>query len=165
MNALNKIKNVTNGLTCCSSHHSCNGCPYKSTEGCSGQLDRDALEVINALRDELKKRTSKTPEIKPGFIMLTTGTAYSSDGIITMLTKNGRTAVRVDDILWISDLVGVLGSSIRLNDSQQTTFCVCETIEEILGKIAEMKGELYLENTQINELRPDAHRQSTMGQF
>ena len=141
MNALDKTKKVQNGLTCCSEHHSCNGCPYKGTEGCSGQLDRDALEVINALKAELKKRTNKVIEVKPGFITLTTGATYSSDGIRVVLVENGKVAIRVNDILSISDLVDVKGSEVRLNDARQTTFYVCETLEEILGKIADMRGE------------------------
>lgn len=141
MNALDKVKNVTNGLTCCSSIHSCTGCPYNTVGGCSAQLDRDALEVINALRAELKKRTSKAVETKPGFIILTIGTTYSSDGIRVVMVENGKVAVRVDDILSVSDLVDVKGSEVRLNNARQTTFYVCETLEEILGKIADTKGE------------------------
>lgn len=141
MNALDKIKNVTNGLTCCSLHHSCNGCPYKGMQACCGQLDRDALEVINALRAELKKKTSKTPETMPGFIMLTGGTAYSSDGRMVTMIENGKVMVRMSDILSVSDLVEVRGSEVRLDDARQTVFYVCETIEEILGKIADAKGE------------------------
>ena len=142
MNALDKVKIVQNGLNCCGSlSHLCSACPYNKRGECERELHNDALAVIDALKAELKKRTSKTPEIKPGFIMLTAGTAYSSDGIITMLTENGRVAVRVDDILSVSDLVGVRGSKIWLKDTQGTAFYVCETIEEILGKIADMKGE------------------------
>ena len=141
MNALDKIKNVTIGLTRCSSIHTCNGCPYNAVGGCSAQLDRDALEVIDALRDELKKRTNKAVEAKPGFITLTTGATYSSDGIRVVLVENGKVAIRVNDILSISDLVDVKGSEVRLNDARQTTFYVCETLEEILGKIADMRGE------------------------
>lgn len=140
MNALDKIKNVTAGLTRCSSIHSCNGCPYNAVGGCSAQLDRDALEVINALRDELKKRTSKTPETMPGFITLTNGTLYSSDGRSVLMTENGKVAIRVNDILSASDLVDVRGSEVRLKDAQQTTFYVCETLEEILGKVYDMRG-------------------------
>lgn len=140
MNALDKIKNVTNGLTCCSLHHSCNGCPYNAVGGCSAQLDRDALEVINALRAELKKRTNKAAEAKPEFIILTRGIYYSSDGYVTMY-EHGRIAIRVSDILSVSDLMDLKGSEVRLNNAQQTTYYVCETIEEILGKVADAKGE------------------------
>lgn len=140
MNALDKTKKVQNGLTCCSEHHSCNGCPYKGTEGCSGQLDRDALEVINALRDELKKRTNKVVEAKPGFIVLTKGiVAHSENTAIWYDCYN--VAVRVNDILIISDCDKYKGSTIMLKDHSQTTILVQETIEEILGKIADMRGE------------------------
>ena len=141
MNILDKTKKVQNGLICCSEHHSCNGCPYKGTEGCSGQLDRDALEVINALRDELRKRTNKAVEAKPGFITLTNGILYSSEGRSIIMTDNGKIAVRVDDILSIKDLGEVGGSEVRLKDKWQTTIYVLETLEEILGKVADMRGE------------------------
>lgn len=141
MNALDKIKNVQNGLTCCSSIHSCNRCPYKGTEGCSGQKDRDALEVINALKAELEKRTNKVVEAKPGFIVLTNGILYTSEGRSVIMTNNGKIAVRVDDIFSVKDLGEVGGSEVRLNDARQTAYYVCETLEEILGKVADVKGE------------------------
>ena len=141
MNALDKTKKVQNGLACCSSVHSCNGCPYKGIGGCSGQLDRDALEVINALKDELKKRISKTVEVKPGFITLTNGILYTSEGTSVIMTNNGKIAVRVDDILSVRDLGEVGGSEVRLKDMRQTTIYVLETLEAILGKIADTKGE------------------------
>ena len=141
MNALDKIKNVTNGLTCCSSSHSCNGCPYKDMGGCRGQLVMDALEVINALRAELKKRTSKAVDAKPEFITLTKGILYSSDGMAIMMTENGKVAVRVDGIRSVGDLVNVRGSEVLLDDARQTVFYVCETLEEILSKIAKGEGE------------------------
>lgn len=140
MNALDKIKKVQNGLVYCSERHTCIGCPYKGTEGCSGQLDRDALEVINALRAELKKRTNKSVEAKPGFVMLTAGiVAHSENSAIWY--DPCRIAVQVNDILTISDYDKCKGSTVQLKDSQQTTILVQETIEEILGKIADMKGE------------------------
>lgn len=141
MNALNKVKTVTDGLICCRLSHSCNGCPYKDIGGCSGQLDRDALEVINALRDELKKRTNKAVEAKPGFITLTNGILYSSEGRSIIMTDNGKIAVRVDDILSIKDLGEVGGSEVRLKDRRQTTIYMLETLEEILGKVADVKGD------------------------
>lgn len=49
-----KIEDVQHGLICCSLQHSCNGCPYL-IGGCSGQLHRDALEVIDALKAELDR--------------------------------------------------------------------------------------------------------------
>ena len=142
MNALDKIKNVQNGLNCCGSNCStCSKCPYYDRDMCRKGLMREANEVINALRAELKKRTSKAPETMPGFITLTGGTAYSSDGRTVMMTENGKIAVRVDDILSVSDLVEVRGSEIRLNDARQTVFYACETIEEILAKVSDMRGE------------------------
>lgn len=140
MNALDKTKKVQNGLTCCSSIHSCNRCPYKGTEGCSGQKDRDALEVIDALKAELKKRTNKVVEAKPEFIVLTKGiVAHSENTAIWYDCYN--IAVRVNDILTISDYDECKGSIIMLKDHSQTAILVQETIEEILAKIADMKGE------------------------
>lgn len=140
MNALDKTKKVQNGLTCCSSVHSCNGCPYKGTEGCSGRLDRDALEVIDALNAQLNKRTNKAVEVKPGFIILTKGiVAYSENTAIWHDCYN--VAVRVNDILIISNHDKCDGSTIILKDHSQTTILVQETLEEILGKIADMRGE------------------------
>lgn len=142
MNALDKIKQVTNGLHCCGSYADlCRACPYKERGECERELKKDALEVIDALRAELKKRTGKAVEAKPGFITLTIGTVYSSDGEVVVITENGRVAVWVNDILSVKDLVVVRGSEVRLNNAQQTTFYACETIEEILEKIADMKGE------------------------
>lgn len=142
MNVLDKIKNVQNGLRCHGEDYIvCLKCPYRDRDDCKGELMQEANEVINALRAELKKRTSKAVEAKPGFITLTAGTTYSSDGIAVVMTSNGRVAVRVHDILSVSDLVEVRGSEVRLNDARQTIFYVCETIEEILGKIADTKGE------------------------
>lgn len=142
MNALDKIKQVTNGLHCCGSYADlCRACPYKERGECERELKKDTLEVIDALRAELKKRTSKAVEAKPGFITLTNGVLYSSDGRSMLMTDNGKIAFRVDDILSVKDLGEVRGSEVRLNNAQQTTFYVCETIEEILGKIADMKGE------------------------
>ena len=142
MNALDKIKIVQNGLnTCGSFSHLCSTCPYnKRVEGCETELHNDALAVIDALKAELKKRTNKTVEVKPGFITLTAGNAYSSDGRIVAMVKNCRVAVRVNDILSVSDLAEVQGSEVRLNDARQTVFYVCETIEEILGKVADVTG-------------------------
>jgi hypothetical protein len=140
MNALDKVKNVQNGLNCCGSYsHLCSACPYKERGECERELHKDALEVIDALKAELKKRTSKATETMPGFITLTAGTAYSSDGRVVVMTENGKIAIRVDGILSVSDLVDVKGSEVRLDDTRQTVFYVCESIEEILGKVA--KGE------------------------
>lgn len=141
MNVLDKIKNVTNGLNSCGScSHLCSTCPYKERGECERELHRDALEVINALRAELKKRTSKAVETKPGFITLTAGViAYSENSAIWY--DPCRIAVRVNDILTISDYDKCKGSIVQLKDGQQTTILVQETLEEILGKIADMRGE------------------------
>lgn len=142
MNALDKIKIVQFGLQCRGEEYMmCQKCPYHDHYDCRVMVMQEANEVINALKAELKKRTSKAVEAKPGFITLTVGTVYSSDGTVVVITENGRVAVRVNDILSISDLVKVRGSEVRLNNAQQTVIYVCETIEEILGKIADMKGE------------------------
>lgn len=139
MNALDKVKNVTNGLNSCGPYsHLCSTCPYNDRRECERELHKDALEVINALRAELKKRTDKSVAPKPGFITLTNGILYSSDGQPMMMTDNGKIAVRVDDILSIKDLGLVKGSEVRLKDKWQTTIYVFETLEEILGKITDM---------------------------
>ena len=142
MNVLDKIKIVQYGLQCRGEEYvMCRKCPYHDRDDCRSEVMQEANEVINALRAELKKRTTKAVEAKPGFITLTVGTVYSSDGIAVVMTENGKVAIRVNDILSVSDLVKVRGSEVRLNNAQQTTFYVCETIEEILGKVADMKGE------------------------
>ena len=139
MNALDKIKKVQKGLKCASDMFACRECPYASETDCKEAVMTDADEVINALRDELKKRTNKAVEAKPGFIILTNGILYSSNGSPMTMTNNGKIAVRVDDILSVKDLGEVGGSEVRLKDKWQTTIYVFETLEEILGKIA--KGE------------------------
>ena len=142
MNALDKIKIIQRGLAECGSDFStCSTCPYYDRDMCRKGLIREANEVINALKAELKKRTNKAVEAKPGFIILTNGILYSSNGQSIIMTDNGKIAVRVDDILSVRDLGEAGGSEIRLKNAQQTTLYVCETLEEILGKIADMKGE------------------------
>lgn len=142
MNALDKIKIVQRGLAECGSDYSmCSKCPYYDRDMCRKGLMREANEVINALRAELKKRTSKMLETMPGFITLTIGNTYSSNGREVTMIENGKVAIRVDGILSVSDLVEVRGSEVRLDDARQTVFYVCETIEEILGKVADAKGE------------------------
>lgn len=142
MNVLDKIKIVQFGLQCRGEEYEmCRKCPYRDRDDCRGEVMWEANEIINALRAELKKRTSKAVEAKPGFITLTNGILYSSDGQPMMMTDNGKIAVRVDDILSIKDLGVVRGSEVRLKDKWQTAIYVFETLEEILGKIADMKGE------------------------
>ena len=136
MNALDKIKIVQRGLAECGSDYSmCTKCPYYDRDMCRKGLMREANEVINALRAELKKRTSKTVEAKPGFITLTQWSSAKA------LQK--RVAIKIDDILYISDLSNHehCGSNIKLRSEDGFTIVVVESIEEILGKIAEMKGE------------------------
>lgn len=141
MNVLDKIKTVQRGLAECGSDYSmCSKCPYYDRDMCRKGLIREANEVINALRDELKKRTNKAVEAGPEFITLTRGICYYSDGQC-MIHEHGRITIRVSDILSVSDLMDVIGSEVLLNNAQQTTLYVCETIEEILGKVADLRGE------------------------
>ena len=131
MNALDKIKNVTYGLDSCGTYsHLCNTCPYNRRGECERELHKDALEVINALRAELKKRTSKAVEAKSGFIILT---------VDTRDYENQRIAVKIDNISYMFDTDA--GSNILLNDNDPKPIKVKEKLEEILEKIAEVKGE------------------------
>ena len=141
MNALDKIKKVQKGLKCASDMFACRECPYASETDCKEAVMTDAGEVINALRDELKKRTNKAVEAKPGFIVLTTGIVKESGGA-PVWYNTAPIAVRVDDILMVSDYKSCdfsCGSEVRFKTNPQTVIFVQETIEEILGKIA--KGE------------------------
>ena len=140
MNDLYKTKKVLLGLKKHPSS-SCASCPYDDIEDCSDHLMEDAWNVIVAQKEMMNRKEMTKAKAKPGFITLTAGVLYSSDGRPAMMEDKGRVAIRVDDILAVSDLVGVRGSEVWLNNAQQTTFYVCETIEEILGKIADMKGE------------------------
>ena len=138
MNALDKIAKALDGLTHCKSY--CDrSCPYYDETGCRDVIASDAFDVITALKAELEKRTNKSDEKKPGFITLTAGIIYNSDMRQVLIEGKGKVAIRVDEIFAVSDLVDVKGSEVWLNNAQQTKFYVCETIEEILGKIA--KGE------------------------
>lgn len=131
MNVLDKIKNVTNGLNSCGSYsHLCNTCPYNDRRECERELHKDALEVINALRDELKKRTNKAVETMPGFIILT---------VDTRDYENQKIAVKIDNISYMFDTD--TGSNVLLNDNDPKPIKVKEKLEEILEKIAEVKGE------------------------
>ena len=136
MNALDKIKIVQFGLQCRGEEYvMCRKCPYHDRDDCRGEVMREANEVINALRAELKKRTSKAVEVKPGFIMLTQWNSTKA------LQK--RVAIKIDDILYVSDLSNDehCGSNIRLKGNDGFTIVVAEPIEEILSKISELKGE------------------------
>lgn len=142
MNALDKIKIVQFGLQCHGEEYEmCRKCPYRDRDDCRREVMQEANEVINALRAELKRRTSKTVEAKPGFITLTHGILYSSEGRQVMMEGNGKLAIRTDDILAVIDLGEVHGSEVRTKDTRYTAFYVRETLEEILRKIAYAKGE------------------------
>ena len=142
MNVLDKIKIVQRGLAECGSDFStCSTCPYYDRDMCRKGLIREANEVINALKAELKKRTSKAVEAKPEFIVLTTGIVKESGGIPVWYNTT-PIAVRVDDVCMISDYKSCdfsCGSEVRFKTNPQTIILVQETLEEILGKIA--KGE------------------------
>lgn len=141
MNVLDKIKVVQRGLAECGSDYSmCSKCPYYDRDTCRKGLIREANEVIKALRDELKKHTNKAVEAKPGFITLTTGIVAHSENSAIWYDQS-KIAVQVNDILTISDYDECKGSMVQLKDSQQTTILVQETLEEILSKIADVKGE------------------------
>ena len=141
MNVLDKIKVVQRGLAECGSDYSmCSKCPYYNRGMCRKWLIRKANEVIKALRDELKKRTENKVKDEPGFITLTTGIVAHSENSAIWYDQS-KIAVRVNDILTISDYDKCKGSMVQLKDSQQTTILVQETLEEILSKIADAKGE------------------------
>lgn len=136
MNVLDKIKIVQYGLQCHGEEYgTCRKCPYHDRNDCRREVMQEANEVINALRAELKKRTSKVVEAKPGFIMLTQWSSTKA------LQK--RVALKIDDILYVSDLSGDehCGSNIKLKGEDGFTIVVAESIEEILSKISESKGE------------------------
>lgn len=136
MNVLDKIKIIQRGLAECGSDFStCSTCPYYDRDMCRKGLIREANEVINALKAELKKRTSKAVEARPGFIMLT---QWSSAKVLQK-----RVAIKIDDIFYVSDLSNGehCGSNIRLKGEDGFTIVVAESIEEILSKISESKGE------------------------
>lgn len=136
MNDLYKTKKVLLGLKEHPSY-SCKSCPYNDVEDCTSHLMEDAFNVIAAQKEMMNRK--EMAKDKFGFITLTAGTIYSSDGEVIVMDKTGKVAVRADDIVSVSDLVHVKGSEVRLNDNRQTTFYVCETLEEILSKIT--KGE------------------------
>lgn len=141
MNVLDKIKIVQYGLQCHGEEYgTCRKCPYHDRNDCRREVMQEANEVINALRAELKKRTSKVVEAKPGFITLTTGIVAHSENSAIWYDQS-KIAVQVNDILTISDYDECKGSMVQLKDSQQTTILVQETLEEILSKIADVKGE------------------------
>lgn len=136
MNDLYKTKKVLLGLKKHPSY-SCKSCPYNDVEDCTSHLMEDACDVIAAQKEIMNRK--EMAKDKFGFITLTNGILYSSEGQSVIMTDNGKIAVRVDDILSVKDLGEVGGSEVRLKDKWQTTIYVFETLEEILGKIA--KGE------------------------
>lgn len=137
MNDLYKTKKVLLGLNKHPSY-SCKSCPYNDVEDCTSHLMEDAFDVIAAQKEMLNRK--EMAKDKLGFITLTNGILYSSDGQSIIMTDNGKIAVRIDDILSVRDLGEAGGSEIRLKNAQQTTLYVCETLEEILGKVADVTG-------------------------
>ena len=142
MNVLDKIKIVQRGLAECGSDCSmCSKCPYYDRDMCRKGLIREANEVINALRDELKKRTNKAVETKPGLIFQS-GKEKNKFVVLTvdsMDYENQKIAVKIDNINYMFDTDA--GSNILLNDDDLRPIRVKEKLEEILEKIAEVKGE------------------------
>lgn len=138
MNDLYKTKKVLLGLKKHPSY-SCKGCPYNDAEDCTSHLMKDAFDVIAAQKEMMNRK--EMAKDKLGYITLTNGILYSSDGQSVIMTDDGKIAVRVDDILLVRDFGEARGSEIRLKNAQQTTLYVCETLEEILGKIAKGKEE------------------------
>lgn len=132
MNDLYKTKKVLLGLKKHPSY-SCKSCPYNDVEDCTSHLMEDAFDVI-AAQEEMMNRKEMAKD-KSGFIMLTQW------GSTKALQK--RVVIKIDDILYVSDLSNDedCGSNIRLKGVDGFTIVVAESIEEILSKISESKGE------------------------
>ena len=94
-----------------------------------GTLHDETLVVIDALKEEVKKRTDKVAHNKPDFIELTSLYDATADG------RMKKVVIRVENILLIHD--AELGSLIRMRGAVREALFVRETIEEILNKIAE----------------------------
>ena len=123
INPLDKIKGIQLGLHCCRAEGECANCPYNNKgDICLATLHDETLEVIDALKEEVKKRTDKAARNKPGFIILTSKADYPL-------------SIRVSDISVILDTD--YGSSISIKDNNIVSVLVKEKIEEILNKIAE----------------------------
>lgn len=140
-----KIENVQHGLICCSLQHSCNGCPYM-IGGCRGQLHREAIEVIDALKAELdkcidtmvkdsidviaaqKELLNRKPKVPCDYIVL-----HSADGGHAIL-------VRKDKIIYAYDGKSGDATNIRLSGEGgfDCLLLVKETEDDILNLL---KGE------------------------
>lgn len=123
MNNLYKTKKVLLGLNKHPSY-SCKTCPYNDVEDCTSHLMEDASDVIAAQKEMMNRK--EMAKDKPGFITLTSMADYPL-------------AIRVSDISVILD--SDHGSSIAIKDNNIVSVSVKEKIEEILAKIADMKGE------------------------
>lgn len=138
MNALDKTKNVRKALECCRGEWDvfrCSECPYDDKADCMDTLYKDALEVIDGFKAELKKRATKSSSKELAFITLT---------VVKGGEKDEKIAIKVDDILLISNASNGFGgrSIIYMNPidgSEGLVFFVKETLEDILEKIS--KGE------------------------
>ena len=97
INPLDKIKNVQKGLECCSQPGMCPMCPYDARDYCKNALFADTKEVIDALKEEVKKRTDKAARNKPDFIELTSLYDATADG------RMKKVVIRVENILLIHD--------------------------------------------------------------
>ena len=128
INPLDKIKNVQKGLECCIQPGMCPMCPYDARDHCNSTLLADTMQVIDALEEEVKKRTDKAARNIPDFIELTSLYDATSDG------RMKKVVIRVENILLIHD--AELGSLIRMRGVAREALFVRETIEEILNKIA-----------------------------
>lgn len=132
MNDLYKTKKVLLGLKKHPSY-SCKSCPYNDVEDCTSHLMEDAFDVIVAQKEMMNRK--EMAKDKSGFIMLTQWNSTKA------LQK--RVAIKIDDILYVSDLSNGehCGSNIKLKSEDGFTIVVAESIEEILSKISESKGE------------------------
>ena len=131
INPLDKIKNVKKGLECCNQPGMCPMCPYDARDYCRNALFADTKEVINALEEEVEKRTDRAAHKTPDFIELTSLYETTADG------RMKKVVIRVENILLIHD--AELGSLIRMRGVAREALFVRETIEEILNKITESK--------------------------
>ena len=136
------IERVKTGLKMCENGE-CKNCPYTLVNrglDCENVLFQDTLNVLNDFQEELKKKNGETVEKKSGFITLTTGAVMGIDDQLAWY-DTVSIAVKVDDILMICDVKEICGSEIRLKTAQKTVVRVKESIEEILGKIAEAQED------------------------
>lgn len=129
MNALDKIKNVQNGLKCCYSYANlCSACSYEDRRECKRELGRDAL------KNEVAKKTGQMVMMPSQFLVLTSITDFSVDGHDLTSVK---LLIRTNDILCV--YAGDEGSVIQLKIYENSIFKVKEKLEDILDMIA--KGD------------------------